>query len=535
MSSGTAAAACPPATARERSARLWLTPVAGAALALALPPLGFLPAALAPGLLFVQLQATSRYWPAFWRAWLFGFGFHLAGIYWVGIAFLADADRFGALAVPGVIALAATLAAIGALPLACMGPLRLRQPIAAATVFAALWCLGELARGRHGVQFPWNPLSLTLVASDTSLQVVALVGTTAGSFLVAWLAALVGVASTSPPARRTALALLVALVLAVAAFGLWRLASHPAGRLAEPPVTIRIVQANIAQHHKWDPALRRSWFEKHLDLARLQLEPASPGRPDIVVWPESSVPYSLDAEPEVRRLVGSVVRPGGAVILGSDFFDGSVEPPILRNSVYAVADDGRLLGRYDKVDLVPFGEFLPLRPLFGALGLEALAVGSMDFQPGPGRTTLALPGLPPASPLVCFEAAFPGRGTDGTGRARWIANVTNDAWFGISSGPYQHAGMARMRAVETGLPLVRAANTGISMITDPLGRVLESLPLGATGTIDAMLPAALPAAPPATRWPWLSPLLIALALLGAGAVELARRRAGRGDEDGSRQ
>jgi apolipoprotein N-acyltransferase len=531
LSSGTAVAGRVPTAAAERPARLWLTPIAGAALALALPPLGFLPAALALGLLFVQLQGARGYWPAFARAWLFGFGFHLAGLYWVGIAFLAEADRFGALAVPGVVALAAILAVIGAMPLALLGPLRLRQPIAAAAVFAGLWCLGELARGQHGVQFPWNPLALALAATDTSLQVVAIVGTTAGGFLVAWLAALVGVALTVRAARRTALALCLAMVAGLAAFGLWRLDSHPPGLMAEPPVTVRIVQANIAQHHKWDPALRRNWFDRHLDLARQPIQPDAPDRPDIVVWPESSVPYSLDAEPEVRGLIGDVVRPGGVVILGSNHFDGSVEPPILHNSVYALAGDGELLGRYDKVDLVPFGEFLPMRPLLGAVGLEALAVGSMDFQAGPGRTTMALPGLPPASPLVCFEAAFPGRGTDGSGRARWIVNVTNDAWFGISSGPYQHAAMARMRAVETGLPLVRAANTGISMLTDPMGRVLDSLPLGTTGTIDASLPAALPTSPPITRWPWLSSLLMGLALLAAGAAELAGRRSSPRDRD----
>lgn len=513
------------AAAAERPARLWLLPFAGAALALALPPVGFLPAIFAIGLLFVRLQGIERYWPAFARTWLFGFGFHLAGLYWVGIAFLAEAERFGALAVPGVVALAAILAVIGAVPLALMGPLRLRQPIAAATVFAGLWCLGELARGQYGVQFPWNPLALALAANDVSLQVVALVGTTAASFLVAGLAALAGVALTVPPARPTAIALCLALVAGIGAFGFWRLGVHPPGVAAEPPVTVRIVQANIAQHHKWDPDQRRRWFERHLDLARQPLQPASAVRPDIVVWPESSVPYSLEGEAEVRRLIADVVDARGVVVLGSDYYDGSAAPPILHNSVYAIAGDGALLDRYDKVDLVPFGEFLPMRPLLGAIGLEALAVGSMDFQAGPGRVTMALPGLPPASPLVCFEAAFAGRGSDGTGRARWIVNVTNDAWFGISSGPYQHAAMARMRAVETGLPLVRAANTGISMLADPMGRVVESLPLGTTGTIDATLPAALPASPPATRWPWLPGLLMGLAMLAAGAIELARRRA----------
>jgi len=168
---------------------------------------------------------------------------------------------------------------------------------------------------------------------------------------------------------------------------------------------------------------------------------------------------------------------------------------------------------------VPFGEFLPFRPLFGWLGLEALAVGSIDFVAGDGRVTMTLDGVPAFSPLVCFEAAFPGRATDGTGRARWIANVTNDAWFGISSGPHQHAGMARMRAVEAGLPLVRAANTGISLVTDARGRVLASLPLGAMGTLDAVLPAALATPPLASRAPWLPLVLAALALLVAAVAE----------------
>jgi apolipoprotein N-acyltransferase len=236
------------------------------------------------------------------------------------------------------------------------------------------------------------------------------------------------------------------------------------------------------------------------------------------------VPYSLEAEPEVRDVIGRVVGPGGHVILGSDFYDPSVEPPLLHNSVYTVAADGAILARYDKVELVPFGEFLPFRTLFGRLGLEALAVGSLDFMAGEDRTTIAVDGLAPFSPLVCYEAAFPARATDGTGQARWIVNVTNDAWFGISSGPHQHAGMARMRAVESGLPLVRAANTGISLVTDAKGRILEQLPLGAMGTIDTPLPPALATPPLASGVPWSVAVLIALGLAVAAACEAAARR-----------
>jgi apolipoprotein N-acyltransferase len=503
---------------------LWLMPLAGALLAAALPPFGLLPAALAPAVLFVALLQSPGYWSGFRAAWLFGLGFHLAGLYWVGIAFFADAERFGALAVPGVVGLAAILAFLGAVPLALLAMRRWHSPLAASLVFAGLWCLGELARGRFGVQFPWNPLSLSLVATDQSLQVVALVGTLGASFLLAWLAALAGLLwesrrdhhglGASRRGRLVPAFVALSIVLGAAGFGHWRLGAalplEPAG-----DTLIRVVQANIAQHHKWDPALRQRWFERHLALS---VEPGE-GVPDVVVWPESSVPYSLEAEPEVRDVIGRVVGPGGHVILGSDFYDPSVEPPLLHNSVYTVAAGGAILARYDKVELVPFGEFLPFRTLFGRLGLEALAVGSLDFMAGEDRTTIAVDGLAPFSPLVCYEAAFPARATDGTGRARWIVNVTNDAWFGISSGPHQHAGMARMRAVESGLPLVRAANTGISLVTDAKGRILEQLPLGAMGTIDSYLPPALAAAPPAKRWPWLAAALIGALMLIAAIAE----------------
>ena len=507
----------------ERPARrwsdLWLMPLAGASVAAALPPLGLLPAALAPAVLFLALLRRPGYWSGLRTAWLFGLGFHLAGLYWVGIAFFADAERFGALAVPGVVGLAAILALLGAVPLALLAVRRWQSPLAATLVFAGLWCLGELARGRHGVQFPWNPLSLSLTATDQSLQVVALLGTTGASFAVAWLAALVGLAWQSSHGRLIPAALALALLVGAAGYGHWRLRVALPLEAGDSPI-IRIVQANIAQHHKWDPALRQRWFERHLTLS------SEPGEsvPDVVVWPESSVPYSLGASPEVRALIGGVAGPGGHVILGSEFYDPEAEPPRLHNSVYTVAGGGDILARYDKVDLVPFGEFLPFRAVFGRLGLEALAVGSVDFMAGEGRTTIAVDGLAPFSPLVCFEAAFAGRATDGTGRARWIVNVTNDAWFGISSGPHQHAGMARMRAVEAGLPLVRAANTGISLVTDARGRVLAQLPLGAMGILDQPLPRPLATAPPATRWPWLAAALVASLLLVAAVVE----RNGRG-------
>ncbi len=514
--------------ARDAGWVVWLLPFAGAGLAAALPPLGFLPAVLAPALLFLVLLGARGYWRSFLAVWLFAFGFHLAGLYWVGIAFFAEAERFGLLAVPGVVGLAAVLAVLSALPLGLIGLRRWRRPWAAALVFAALWCVGELARGRFGVQFPWNPLSLALTAHDTTLQAVAVLGTTGMSFVVALIAALAGLAWRGPGRRWTAGGLALALVAMIVGFGHWRLTADLPVEAPAEPVSLRIVQANIAQHHKWDPTLRQRWFQRHLDLS----VSAGAVPPDVVLWPESSVPYAIERTADVRDLVGAVIGPGGHVVLGSDFYEDDVSPPVLHNSVYGIAAGGVIEARYDKVDLVPFGEFLPFRPLFSRLGLEALAVGSIDFLPGAGRVTMTLDGLPPFSPLVCFEAAFPGRATDGTGRARWIANVTNDAWFGISSGPHQHAGMARMRAVEAGLPLVRAANTGISLVTDAWGRILASLPLGTMGTLDAALPAALATRPLASRAPWLGGVIVVLALLAAALAEARAARSGAEDRIG---
>ena len=219
--------------------------------------------------------------------------------------------------------------------------------------------------------------------------------------------------------------------------------------------------------------------------------------------------------------------PDGWLLTGGNSYDDGVDPPVAHNSLFAVDAEGRLHARYDKVELVPFGEFLPFRHVLERLGLERLAVGSIDFSPGPGRVTIALPGLPPFSGLICYEAIFPRAATAGAARPGWLVNVTNDAWFGRSSGPYQHLAMARLRAIEEGLPLVRAANTGISAIIDSNGRIVAELPLGRTGTLQAPLPAAQPLPPPVRAWGgWITLALLALGAALSAALE-ARARARR--------
>ena len=485
--------------------------LAGLGLAAALPPLHLLPTLVGLALL-PELLLRCRTWRgALLVAWLMAFGYFLAGLYWVGIAFFAEAERFGALAVPGVVGLAAILATITGLVLSLAWLLFRARPWPLMLALAALWPISDMFRGAWGTQFPWNPLALVWSFSDSMLQLLAWIGVPGMSFATALIGMALGRALWHRLWREAGI--VAALTIAMWIAGEARLDSKIVEEASG--TRLRIVQAAIDQHHKWDPDKRRQWFERHLDLSML------PGEHDLLIWPESSVPYRLEIDPVARGMIASALGMSRAVLLGSDFLGLDEEPPILHNSVYVLDREGMIHDRYDKVDLVPFGEFLPFRTIFGALGLEALAVGSVDFRPGPGRRTLAIGDVPPFSPLVCFEIVFPGTGTDGTARPRWLLNLTNDAWFGISSGPYQHLDMARMRAVETGLPLVRAANTGISVVTDAYGRVLNRLPLGERGILDATLPPPLVSSPPVTAFPWL------VWLLPTGAILLAAFLRGR--------
>ena len=361
--------------------------------------------------------------------------------------------------------------------------------------------------------FPWNLIGYAFAGSDAVVQLAAVTGVWGLSLLAVLIGALPA-ALLEPGARArwwpaAAAALLLVLLWAGGALRLGSATPAPPGPL------LRLVQANVAQHHKWQPALRAQWFERHLELSA---EPADGVQ--AVIWPESATPYPLDQEPEARRLIGRVVPPGGLLMTGGERFDFASEPPRAWNSLFVLDPSGTIVARYDKRDLVPFGEFLPLRGVLGRLGLEKLTGGSFDFQPGPGRRTIALPGLPPFSPLICYEAIFPGRVVDRDDRPAWLLNVTNDAWFGRSSGPYQHLAMARLRAVEEGLPLVRSANTGISAVVDPWGRIAARLDLGVTGVLDAALPAPLAAPTPFARFGlW---MVAALACLAGGGDDPAR-------------
>lgn len=502
-------------------ARPWLTAAGGGLLVvLALPPIHLVPGVLGFALLLHLLHGEPGRRRSFALAWLFSFAFFVAGLYWIGIAFFTDAERFGLLAVPAVLALCALLAATAAIGAWAVALVRWRSIEARALAFAAAWTVGEAVRADTFIDFLWNPVAIVWTASDATMQGVAWLGTY-GLSLVTVAAAGMLARFLEPGPRRGLLALAPAavLVLALVVGGMARLSNEPP---PPGPVQLRLVQGNVPQDLKWDREKRILWFRRHLELSAAPAE----APPDVVIWPESAVPFQLETDQAARAYIAQAIPPGSYAVVGGDRFvvDGD-RLVSASNSLFVLSSGGQLLGRYDKVDLVPFGEFTPFRGLFGPLGLGKLVENTADFSPGPGRVVLAAPGLPPFSPLICYEAVLPNEATPDGARPAWILNITNDAWFGTSSGPYQHLAMARMRAVEEGLPLVRAANTGISAVTDAYGRVEARLGLNRMGVIDAPLPGALPQASPARRLgPILLPALIGLFLLLSVIVEINTRR-----------
>jgi apolipoprotein N-acyltransferase len=492
--------------------------VLGALAALTLPPFHLYPLLLAFAGLLDLLRHTERRIDAFVLGWCFGFAHFLLGLYWIGIAFFTDAERFGAFAVPAVLLLCAYLALYPALAAWLTVLYRWRSPVASALVLALAWTAGEVVRGILFGGFPWNLIGYAFAQSTAISQLAALTGIHGLSLLAVALGALP--AAWLDPNERAPwrpLAAGAVILLAIWAGGALRLADAAAEPAAG--VHLRLVQGNIAQEEKWRSEGRARAFERHIALSA-----AGDGPVSHVIWPESAAPYPLDQDAIARGMIAEVVPPGGFLLTGGERFDLSSEPPLAWNALFVIDGTGALVARYDKRDLVPFGEFLPLRGLLSRIGLEKLTHGSIDFQPGPGRQTITLPGLPPVSPLICYEAIFPGSVVDPGARPAWLLNVTNDAWFGRSSGPYQHLAMARTRAIEEGLPLVRSANTGISAVVDPWGRTEARLGLGETGVLDAALPRPLPQATPFARTGPVIVLVPACALALCALILEARRR-----------
>ncbi|NBE07691.1 apolipoprotein N-acyltransferase [Rhodobacter sp. CCP-1] len=459
-------------------------------------PLGWWWAALPALAAFVHLVAGAARGRG-WIAWFGGAGYFAAALAWIVEPFLIAPEIHGWMAPFAVVFLSFGLALFWAL-----------AAVAARGRFAALgFALGltvaEFARAHVLTGFPWAMIGHVWIGHAPA-QLAAMVGPFGLTLFTLVAAALLA-------ARRLGLAVLaVAMVGAAFGFGAWRLAGpEPAPRAA----LLRLVQPNAEQGLKWDPDQARLFFERQLSFT------AAGARPDLAIWPETAVPYLIDEYPEVARRIAEAGR-GNPVAVGVQRVAGWQ----YWNSLAVIGQGGRIEASYDKHHLVPFGEYIPFGDLlYDWFGLVAFAAQQGNgYSPGPGPAVLDLGGdLGKVLPLICYEVIFPQDVRAAPERADWMLQITNDAWFGTWSGPFQHMAQARLRAIEQGLPLVRVANTGVTAVVDARGRVLDQLPFGEPGYLDAPLPGALPPTVYA-RWGD-GPVILLIGLLMAGLWVAGRR------------
>ena len=478
---------------------------AGASGALALAPLDLWPLIVIPMTIAVWLvdgalgdSPLRRFRAAFAAGWWWGFGFFLAGLWWLGAAFLVEADKF-AWAMPlGVVALPAFLALFPALG---FGLARLAWPMGAGRilVLAVALALTEWLRGHVFTGFPWNVYGMMLAGQIHLAQSASLVGLYGLTLFAIALAAAPATLGTGPTTTARIRAPLIALAVlgGLFAYGVWRIPAQPSPMVAG--VKLRIMQPNLSQDAKFNSRAGEAILNGYLALSDRATGPQTLGLQNVthLIWPESAFPFLLGRTPQALSRIAAALPPGVTLITGAaragEMLPGEARPPIY-NSVQIVDSDGSILASYDKNHLVPFGEYLP--PLFDDLirsvGLSQFVAIPGGFSSGVQRLPLAIAGLPPAAALICYEAIFPGQVATTGPRAGWMLNLTNDGWFGITSGPYQHLSQARLRSIEEGQPLVRAANTGVSAVIDAYGRTIASLPLGQAGVLDAGLPQNIP-------------------------------------------
>ena len=472
---------------------------AGAVSVLGLAPFDFWPLLFVtfPVMIWLIDGAIAGRWGGILSAglagWCFGFGYFVAGLYWIGDAFLVDAKNFGWLLPIAVTGLPAYLAIYTGLGFALARALWTRGPIRILALALSL-TITEWLRGHLLTGFPWNTFGYALTGPLVLAQASALLGVWGLTFLsVAVFASPATFADERADTRRPWLPFLLS------SFALATLAIYGAARLALSPtafvdgVRLRIMQPNLPQDDKFNYSAKQRIMSHYIALSNRTTGPQSAGVGDVthLIWPESAFPFFLAREPDALAQIAALLPEGTVLITGAvrapDSTSG-MKGPRAYNSVYVIDHDGTILSIYDKIHLVPFGEYLPFQDLLERLGLMQLTKIQGGFLAGDRRRALNVPRTPRFLPLVCYEIIFPGAVVPRGERPDWLINVTNDGWFGMTSGPYQHLQQARVRAIEEGLPLVRAANTGISAVIDPLGRIIKSLPLDAQGVLDAPLP-----------------------------------------------
>lgn len=484
----------------------------GLIAALGLAPFGVWGATIAAFAAILWRQSRVRPGAAFWHALAAGLGWFGLAMCWIVEPFLIEPEIYGWMAPFALFLMALGGALFWAVPVWLASRVAQGWRSRAVAIAAAL-VLSDWLRGWIFTGLPWARIGHVWVDTPIS-QGAAWIGAVGLSLITLTIAVLPTLLWR--PTQRRVFGFLPGVIVAILLTGaLW---AAGLARLAQPlppdrDAVLRIVQPNAEQHLKWDPEWSAVFFRRLLDLS------AEPGRRDLVIWPETAVNFLLN---DADDLLPVMARAAGApLVLGIQRQDGSR----YYNSLAVLSAAGRVEATYDKFHLVPFGEYMPWGDALARVGISAFAAQEGNgYSAGDGPAVMSAPGLPDFQPLICYEAIFPQHMRGLPSRPGWLVQATNDGWFGRFSGPYQHLAQARLRAIETGLPLIRAANTGLSAVIDPHGRVRDQLTLGEIGKIDARLPGALPE----TFWLGTGPaptiLIALLALLAAVAIPRLKQR-----------
>ncbi|WP_425044617.1 apolipoprotein N-acyltransferase [Primorskyibacter sp. S87] len=474
----------------------------GMACATGLAPLSLWPVSLVSlalvGLLYLRCKSVRA---AGTTGWFFGFGYFAIGLLWIVEPFLVDVARHGWMAPFALVFMSGGLSLFWTA--AFMAAARWgKSDLSRMLLLVAFWGLAEFARAYLLTGFPWAAFAQHWVDTPVALLLawIGPHGLALGTLCAALLAALA-------VHRRSMKPLVGTLPVLVAAF----LPFWFAGETAETDAVIRMVQPNAPQHQKWDPAHIPIFYQRQLDMT------AAGSPPDLIVWPETAIPSLLDQAGPVLAEISHSAR-GSPVVLGLRRIEGSR----IYNSAVLIDGTGVATDIYDKHHLVPFGEYVPFGDLAARFGIHGFAAEQgQGFSAGPGPRLMDLGPLGTALPLICYEAVFPQDVNAAPARPTLLMQLTNDAWFGTHSGPYQHMAQARMRAIEQGLPMLRVANTGVSAMIDPHGKVMRQIPLGQSGYADAALPAPLP--PTFYSSSGDLPALVVLFLVAGIAIRFDRR------------
>ncbi len=480
--------------------------LAGLVSALAMPPfdLVFLLFATFPVLVWLMDGAASepsagffgKLWDGFKPGFFFGFGYFFAGLWWIGSAFLVEAEDFlwalpiAIIAVPFALALfwgAAT----------AISRLFWAGTIGRIFILAAFFTLFEYLRGHFLTGFPWNPISGAAYFRPVMMQSASVLGiygmTAFAVFVFATASIIVPGVDDHRKIRKFTVILSSLFIFTHVGYGVWRLQESTLEFV--PEVNLRLVQPNIAQVSKFDKDKEAENFQTHLDLSTSK---GGDGTTDLtgvthLIWPESVFPYLLTERRDSLASIDEILPEGTSLITGAARAEAATSggEGFVFNSVYVINHQGEIISAADKTHLVPFGEYIPFYELVSDLGIEQLANQDGGFEAGSSRKLLSTGIGPKMLALICYEIIFSGNLWNEEERPGWIVNLTNDAWFGNTPGPYQHLRQSILRGVEEGLPVVRVANSGISGVYDAYGRTIKQLELGQAGIIDSKLPEAI--------------------------------------------